>query len=392
MKCNQISAIALSLAAIVASSSAFADLRFNGFASIAGGMTLSDNETYLGYDSDISFKPETLFALQVSADLSDGLTATAQILSQGSEDFDTEFAWAYLSYEMTDATTIRAGRLRIPLYLYSDFLDVGYAYPWVRPSSAMYNLPFANYEGISVLHTTMVGDWDVLLNFTAGSLSDTVFANVMPTQADVDNMLGLNVNATYDWFNVYASYLRGDITIPLAPVNDFSNLLQQLGVPASSVDKLRANDDAGSFFGFGFNIDYNNFLLTSEYSTWGADDSFIEESRDAWYVSAGYRFDTITPYVQLENLTVDAEPGITSSLPGTAIPPVGTPFDGVPINLAAQGLLAQINREDTQIVSVGFRYDFHTNAAFKMQYSSVTDDFNNNNDADLISVAVDLIF
>lgn len=77
-----------------------ADVNISGFASVNAGKVLSGDgvphygvpPTFLAdypivsaYTEEFSFEPESLFGLQVKADLSDGLSATAQIVARGAE-------------------------------------------------------------------------------------------------------------------------------------------------------------------------------------------------------------------------------------------------------------------------------------------------------------------
>lgn len=381
--------IALSTASFTAN----ADIRFNGFASIVAGQTLSDNETYLGYDNDLSFKNESLFALQAVADLGDGLSATAQIVSQGSDNFNTEFAWAYISYEASDYTTVRAGRLRIPFYLYSDYLDVGYAYPWVRPANAMYNLPFSNYDGVSVVHNKLVGDWDFSFNFLYGELSDTFFEDTTPTDGSLNNIFGLATSFTKNWFSGYFTFIQGEVDIPVAGIESFASLAQALGASQSAADELRINGDTGTFIGAGFNIDYEKWSIIGEYSQNGTDNSVLQEDDKGGYISFGYRVsDSTMPYLLLETFETSANSSIAAGLPNVTIPALGTAFDGAPLRAAAQSVVNQTNRNEYTSTSVGVRYNFHPSAAFKVQYTMTDNDYNDAWDADTIAFAVDVVF
>lgn len=385
---------AMGLAAL--STNAAAEVRFNGFASIVAGMTLSEDETWLGYDDDISFKPESIFALQASADLMDGLTATAQLVATGEDDFDAEFAWAYVSYEFNDNWTVRGGRMRLPVYSYSDYLDVGYAYPWVRPSVAQYSLPFSNYDGLGVLYNTTAGSFDMLFNVAVGSIDDTFFEDDgFPTPSTIKNIVGLNWQVSRDWFNAYAAYFVGDVSIPLQPLQDLGALTGAVGVPVSTVENLLVDDDQGTFYGLGFDLQFEKWFLTFEASSYEIEDSALEESNDAWYVSAGYRMGEFTPYVMFEEFNIDASTSVSSQFPSAPFPDApGVPpaLVGVPINAVVQGAVEAINYDEFDIVSVGIRYDFHSNAALKVEYNMVNNELNDANDADLIAVAVDLIF
>ena len=129
---------ALILSSAMIAGNSQAEIVLNGFASIVGGVTTSKDESLSGYDDSISFNQDSFFALQASSDLTEGLSVTAQIMARGENEWDPEFEWAYVAYEATDNLRILAGRQRVPFYMFSDFLDVSYAYPWITPTEAVY--------------------------------------------------------------------------------------------------------------------------------------------------------------------------------------------------------------------------------------------------------------
>ena len=137
----------LSMAGLMAAP-AFADVQINGFANLIGGMTLDSDEAVYGYDDDFNFDPASVFGLQVRGDVSDKLSATAQVVGRGSEDYDAEFEWAYMTYALSNTTNISAGRMRVPLFKYSSSLDIGYSYHWLTPPYAVYGLDFNNIDGV----------------------------------------------------------------------------------------------------------------------------------------------------------------------------------------------------------------------------------------------------
>lgn len=103
----------LAASIMVAAASAQADVTINGFGNVVGGIASSD-DVVLNFDDNIDFQNDSLFALQFSSDVSDKITATAQVLSRGEDDFDVAFEWAYLSYEVNNNWTVTAGRSRLP--------------------------------------------------------------------------------------------------------------------------------------------------------------------------------------------------------------------------------------------------------------------------------------
>ena len=93
---------ALILTSAIMAGNAQAEIEFNGFASIVGGIVstdaLKDDGTpgdYNGYeDGSFDFSQGSLFALQASSDLGNGLSVTTQILARGEDDWQPSFEWA----------------------------------------------------------------------------------------------------------------------------------------------------------------------------------------------------------------------------------------------------------------------------------------------------------
>lgn len=168
--------VALSLLVATSSMTVNAELTFNGFASIKAGMLFddpkdlnnngiieSDENAYSGFiTEDLSFKDNSLFAVQASADLTQGLSATIQLMAEGRDDFDVDARWAYLSYQLSDSWTVQAGRIILPAFYKSEFEKVGYAHNYnILPRSVYTPLAFSNVEGIRFNNNTYFGDWSL---------------------------------------------------------------------------------------------------------------------------------------------------------------------------------------------------------------------------------------
>lgn len=125
---------------LIATPALATDIRIDGFANIVAGQMISDTDdgSLYGYDEDLSFSPESNYGIQFRGDLQEGLSVTAQIVGRGSEEFDATVTWAYLTYEINDELSLKAGRSRVPYFIYSDFLDIGYAYHWIRPPPKLF--------------------------------------------------------------------------------------------------------------------------------------------------------------------------------------------------------------------------------------------------------------
>ncbi len=65
---------------------AMADVRVNGFATVAFGMSDKDTD-YLGYNKKIATTPDSLAGLQFGFDINDSMTGTIQLLAKGDNDW-----------------------------------------------------------------------------------------------------------------------------------------------------------------------------------------------------------------------------------------------------------------------------------------------------------------
>lgn len=372
------SVLALALSGLMAAP-AYADLTINGFASVKAGMTTDSDEQLFGYSDELDFKNESLMALQVRSDLGEKLSVTAQLMGRGNEDFDIGFEWAFVTYELTDNMRINAGRLRTPFYKYSDYMDVGYAYDWSRVPQSVYSLGFDNIEGISLYRTGQLGDFDSSLQLIFGAYSGDITLAGSPASAKIDNIAGISWELGQDWFTLRAAYLTGKVSINAPALQPLLGGLQQAGLPAVA-SQVDFDDDKGVFIGLGATIDKNNVIAVAEFNKVDVEDTFFAE-RENYYVSVGYRFDGITPYVSFEREEHTSKPEIYQPLTSALPPQLLIPLVGTVESLAFEA--------DTW--NFGVRYDFHPSAAFKAQYSSQRNKILDDRSG-LVTVGVDLVF
>ena len=185
---------------------ASAEITLNGFASIRSTVVDSDNgtspfSTYKG-NGDISFKDESLFAIQARADLSDGLSVTVQFMAEGANDFDVEARWAYLTYELSDNHQLSAGRFANPIFFQSQYEKVGYAHNFARLPKAVYiGLDFSTIEGISFDSSFYLDDYTLETKLLYGNWSgDTYLASTSTTESyGFKDLYSVNVTLKGDW-------------------------------------------------------------------------------------------------------------------------------------------------------------------------------------------------
>ncbi len=379
------------LVGTLASSCAFAEINFNGFATIAGGMTTDENETIYGYDDALDFSNDSVMGLQANADLGDGLSFTAQFVSRGSEDWNTEAEWAYLSYEVNDNVEVLFGRQRVAFYKYSDFLDVGYAYHWIEPDPQAYGVPFDSTNGIGVRLSNQLGIFDSNIQFTYGRNREDLPLGVGEVPSDVQNLMAISWELTYDWLSFRLSAAQADVTVDLSSDPTLSQLIAAWeSTPFSTVaDDIALEDDKGQFAGAAISIDKNNFIFVGEITTVGSDDNILQDEDTSFYLSGGYRFGSFLVHANYALSENENELGVVSTVPDGASPELDT--------LKAQTIGAiQSQLSETEYYSVGLRWDFHPSAAFKTEIlqrnGKLNEDVEGNADATLIRFAVSTVF
>mgnify|MGYP000097250204 CR=1 FL=1 len=376
---NKVKVLALTTA--VLASSAHAEITFNGFANIVAGQTTSKNDSLYGYTNDIDFKQDSLFALQASSDLGEGLSVTAQIISRGSDDWDPKFEWAYLTYQPNDNLRILAGRQRVPFYMYSDFLDVSYAYPWIRPPQGVYSLITDTFDGLGGIYNWQTGELDHTIHAIYGRTQDT--QDLLGDSVDLDfkGMTGIAYTFNRDWLTLRAGYFQADLNMPIASIELLGNGWKAAGFTDIG-DNVLVEEDRASFIEVGFQVDYDNFLVIGEYTKLDIKDTMFPEE-DSYYVMGGYRYNEF-----LFHLTYgkddDSLDNFVSHVPTGVDPGLDVLIGGTSGFIASQ-------QADSKYYTAGMRWNFHDSASFKFEFTDYTDS-QFGNDASLIRTAIVTVF
>ncbi|MDU0353440.1 topoisomerase IV [Paraglaciecola aquimarina] len=376
----------LTIATLCASTcfNAQAEVRINGFANFVAGMT-SSNDVIYGYEDDVSFDDESLFAIQVSSDINSKMTATGQLVARGREDYDTSFEWAYLTYNATDNLNISVGRLRLPLFKYSASLDVGYSYHWVNAPRAVYEVDFNNIDGVRFDYSDYAGDWEYNLQGVFGKIQSKSDG----ADLDAKNTVAFSAEATYEWFKVRAVYGTASAFVDLktseslAPLDNALSNLTQLGL-GSIEDDLQINDDKAEFIGFGLEVDMFDWFISGEVTQIEIENSFSPRDT-AYYVTAGLRVGAFTPSITYESLDGNEDIKFLDQVPSLAEalqPAVSAIITGVQIP----------NMEEYDKLTLAVRYDYDSNIALKADVSKYSDKIDDTNDTTLVRFAVNYIF
>lgn len=285
-----------------ASDGEFPSVKFSGFASIVGGkiannppqgnspdldtappIYVADWSNWGIYTKSFSLKPESRAGLQAVVSFSDDLRFTGQVVLRA-VDPTPELTWAYFSYNITPALEVQVGRKRIPLYYYSDFQDVGYAYPWASPPPEVYGWDATNYNGASFRFKTSVGGAPVTASLFGGkeTVKESRYMRSMgQTKTDVTwkNILGGDLEVTKGWLTLRAVYVQSDPEFAdrLDPANNYKQEMKAYGLAA--------------------NADFGDLFILTEFGQNNRTTDGYETKAPAYTLGAGYRLGKWTPFL-----------------------------------------------------------------------------------------------
>lgn len=377
-------------------SNAYADITFNGFASIRATAADADGSSSpvstMKGNGDISFKDESLFALQAKADLTDGLTATIQLMAEGNKDFDIEARWAYLSYTLNDNHTLSAGRFANPIFFQSEYEKVGYTHNFARlPRSVYIGFEFSTIEGMALDSSFFIGDYTLETKALYGNWHGDVFSPSTQTNEQIgfENLFSLRAALSGDWWKVYAGGFVSEFdggTLDSLLANAAAggiNAALQAGATQQDADNflngfLWGGKDVTYYYA-GFNIDYNNFIVDFEATDYGVDGS-SDAINKTWYAALGYRFDNVV--VTLHQEEFEQVTGF-DFLNGVQHPAL------IGLGKAINTSFANTDYDGT---GLSMRYDFHPSAALKIDYFSGDNETPNIGEFSIWSIGVDLVF
>ncbi|MBK1873210.1 hypothetical protein FE848_08245 [Marinobacter sp. 1-3A] len=253
-------------------------VRFNGFFST--GVAKSSNDAgFDGITEKTSVADLSLFALQGTFDVSDKSQAVFQLVGRGAEDWDPVVEWAYLSYRPINNLQLRAGKMRLPLFMYSDSLEVGYSQPWARPPQSVYGpISIKSYVGADATYT---------MNLDNSAVTGQLFTGFTDEEgttgpSELRNVFGTTLSWTdYVW--------TARAIVGTAQVNIDIDLNQD-GVHEYAL----SDGERALFLGLGLGYDDGIWQVISEVTRAKIDGEFADT--DSAYVSVGRRFGSVTPY------------------------------------------------------------------------------------------------
>ena len=318
--------------------------------------------------------------VQANVTVNAWLSATVQGLARkdGENDFGAELAWAFAKAKVSDSFSVRVGRMGLPVFMISDYRNVGYANTMLRPPGEMYSqVPLNSIDGIDGTYQFSAGDTSVTTQLALGRTKATLATGPDSTvHVEGKSIVALNVVAEPGPLTVRFGRAETKLSIDDSPsLNTLMGSLRaagsgykiaQLGALA---DALEVQDKKASFTSVGLGLDWNSVLLQSEYAK-RKTDSYVSDST-SWYVMGGYRMGAFLPYYSYASLKADGR--VNNTVPAAC--PAGYPAACTPtlraLSAGVDTLAYMRNQLEQSTHSIGVRWDFHRSAALKVQIDRI---------------------
>lgn len=280
--------------------------RFNGFGTVGvthlGGE--DDGRSYgINGQTNDSWRGDQLsrFGAQLSYGLTDSVGVTVQATAKAQQDeWKANLEWAYLSWQTTDQLMLRAGRLRSPVYMYSESLDVGYSYPWLRLPDEVYSqVQVTNYEGLDAVYTVPLSYGSVTFQLAGGQAKNRdYYAYDDQFDIDYDKLFGASVSlATNQFGTLRIGYVEADITTDInGTVNNYLT-----GNPNDNLSLLVLDKEKGKFTSIGYQYDNGTWVSNNEWTSRMIENDGLE-AIDSFYLMGGRRFGDFLPHVTYAQL------------------------------------------------------------------------------------------
>lgn len=257
--------------------------QMDGFATIGVQQV---NQSNVRFGANTKNEPDwvsgSVLGLQGTYKFTPQWSVTGQFLVRPDESDLTRLApkveWLFASYRLNDELMVRAGQLRLPLYMYSEKLYVGKAYPMAMLPVEVYGSIASNtYQGADVLWRKEVGnDAELLIQPYMGRFETSALNSDKRSYVDVElkNLYGVNVQLLMfdERLKLRSGYFSSDLVYP--GINDINATLNSFG--ASYSDK--------------------GWLVLGEFVRTKLNFSGLKDV-DTWYVLTGKQLGKWFPYI-----------------------------------------------------------------------------------------------
>jgi hypothetical protein len=347
-------------------------VRISGFGTL--GVTSAGKKQFgyhkeLNHDAlfgEVSIFADSVFGLQLDANLLPNLSATIQAIAEErvQYDFNNIVDWAYLSYQVTPNTVVRAGRMGIDLFMLSEYRNVGFAYLWTHPVIEFYTpISLSHYDGFDLKYTRKISPGYLEFKVYGGQTGSDIRVSRGDLNLRMRPFMGANVTFESDDWKVrlvYATTEVSSIRSQLDPLLGTLNSIPQSIWPQATTLSgiLDGVNERASFYSAGFAYDNNKWLIQSEFALMASDWPSVNMTNG--YLSIGRRMGPVAFY------TIGAYAKSRDNLTKVAPPLISSPALNQ-LQTITQNVL-NAPRINQNSISLGLRWDLHSQIALKAQW------------------------
>ncbi|MGB9107272.1 MAG: hypothetical protein WCC39_01160 [Telluria sp.] len=357
-------------------------MRISGFGTAALTWTNSDQAEFSrpnqasGARKDPTTGIDSNLGLQADYTINSWLSVTGQglVRKDAEDDFGAELSWAFAKAKINDELSVRLGRIGLPVFMISDYRNVGYANTFLRPPVELYSqVPFNSINGADITWQHSFADTTVTAQLAYGGIESQLAGNTIEAH-------GLSaVNLVAERGPLTLRFGRADGKMTINTSTSLNGLLAGLRATGTGYHFPQLNQLAGdlelnkkkaSFTSAGLGLDWNDVVVQGEYAK-RKTDSYVNDT-SAWYVMAGYRFGKVLPFYIHSELKIDST--VANTVPASC--PAGYPAACTPTLAVLRGGVSQlkgsgIGQGEQTTDSIGVRWDFYRSLALKAQIDRV---------------------
>lgn len=369
--------VLLVLCSTLASADSGITNHFSGFATI--GVTSNSNDELIfrrdvtqkdgSRDGKPDWKSDSLLGLQWQTQWSYQLETTAQfvIKDRVENDLGNSLEWGFLRYRPLESLDLRIGRMGSDIFMLSDYRQVGYALPWVRPPHDTYGLfSFHHFDGVDILKRIELGDSNLNLKAFYGRLNQKYPLERYANSVYKLGFEGGGGSISWERNEWKARYSYADVNVDnnnVKPLSDALASVAPIWPEAGDLSQsLVTRAKSLRFQQLGLIYDNNTWWTQAELSRLISEADVISGTRH-FYISAGRRIDAFTLYAIKGFIhSHNAVRHITA--PATYPEPINSQLQSL-ANVTENTFNG--GRSDQQSATLGVRWDFASKKALKLQ-------------------------
>jgi len=334
--------------------------RLDGYGNINLHKTEDPNRDKLTFSGGVQGRYQLTENISITGQmhLKEGENSSSRY-SNSLEDYDSELKWLYIDYYLVNDITLRAGAFQFPVFKASETGDIGYTHTWTQNPLSSYGVfGCDDFQGVELLKNFSYEDFDFLAQLSFGKSQNILNdGRGDERRGDVDNLIGLTLKTTHEDFILNVGYLQAESTI--SSNNDFV--------------QIDPNVDF-SMYALETEIYLDEYTLKAGLIKTDLTNVFPETIR--YYTSLEYMYEDFTPYILYSKEIVD--------------------FKDAPNN--APKRKPEVKKQAKEKYSLGLRYDYSSNVAFKASYTyekdtlRYDDSSNNKNGSNVFMGSINVVF